>query len=87
MCSDPDSLGAAIICQYLMTNKKRNDKEFTYGSALTLVQERRSQVDLNLQLTETLQKYAINDQLKVAISKRISVKQKPEEKSYVTRQD
>ena len=56
MCSDPDSLGAAIVCQYLMNNKKRNDKEFTLGSSLNLVKERRDQVDINLDLREALQK-------------------------------
>ena len=54
MCSDPDSLGSAIVCQYLMNNKKRNDKEFTLGSALNLVKERRDQVDINLNLREVL---------------------------------
>ena len=54
MFSDPDSLGAAIVCQYLMNNKKRNDKEFTFGSALNLVKERRDQVDINLNLREAL---------------------------------
>ena len=87
MCHDPDSLGAAIICYFLMTTGKRKQKEFSYGSALTLVKDRRNQTDISLKLTEVLQKKEISDKLKVAVTKRVSVKQKSEKKAIVTRQD
>ena len=56
MCSDPDNLGAALVCHFLMnaSKKSKDRKVFTSSSAQALVKDRRMQIEIGLPLMEVL---------------------------------